>query len=234
MAIKDRFNLIRDKKTGVDELVDKILTDGTPEKSLYSKALTFYTSPVRKKYIESCLIATEDISEISRILSIEEEVLEVYSKIFYDVQGLDKLSRLELLEVPDKEEAMMKTWALSQGLDFIVWRLGGNVQVDPVDGLNELFTLATYKSKEALFTSNSSEASKEAVKWVKTSMDLARLMKAWVLDSDAAKKDIELALREVIPDFGGLDTLGDDLGIDLGLLTTQEVNLNKLPGNDSD
>jgi hypothetical protein len=234
MAIKDRFNLIRDKKTGVDELVDKILTDDTPEKSLYSKALVLYTNPVKKRYVEACLIATSNLEEISKVIGMDVALLEIYSKVFYDLEGLDKLSRLELLEVPDKEEAMLKSWAMSQGLEFVAWRLGGNVQVDPVEGLNELFTLATYKSKEALFTSNSSESSKEAVKWVKTSMDLARLMKAWVLDSDAAKKDIELALREVIPDFGGLDTLGDDLGIDLGLLTTQEVNLNKLPGNDSD
>ena len=38
-------------------------------------------------------------------------------------------------------------------------------------------------------------------------MDIARLIKIWVLDSAAAKADLEMALREVIPDFEGIDKL---------------------------
>lgn len=231
MAIKDRFELIREKITGVDGLVDKILTDDTPEKLVYSKAILLYTSQTKRKYVEACLLATKNTEEIAELLELDHEVVSLYSQVFYDVDGLDKLSRLELLNIADRDEAMLKCWALSQGLDFIKWRLGAAVQVDPVDGLNELFTLATYKSKEALFTGNSSDSSKEATRWVKLSMDLARLMKAWVMDSDAAQRDIQLALREIDPNFDGLEDIGDDLGIDLSLLNAPEVTLDKIPSS---
>jgi hypothetical protein len=114
---------------------------------------------------------------------------------------------MELLDVSDRAEAALKLWALSQGLTFIAWRMGRQVQVSPVEGLQDLFTTCIYKAKEAIFSGNVSEASKESTKWVKLSMDIARLLKIWVMDSAAAKKDIELALQEVVPDFEGLDSL---------------------------
>lgn len=234
MAVSDRYNLIKNGTTGVDELVDKILsTSETPEQQAYIKASELRQRPTKKRYIESCLIATNDVEKIAHILGIPPQIIDVYAKVFYDIADFDNLDRLELLDVPDREEAMLKTWALSQGLDFVAWRLGGVVNVDPVEGLSELFTLSTFKSKEALFSGNSSDSSKEAVKWVKTSMDLARLIKAWVLDGDSARKDIELALKEVVPDFAGLDDIKDDLGFDLSIITS-EVKLTGLPSSNSD
>jgi hypothetical protein len=139
-----------------------------------------------------------------------ENILYMYRDIFFNVTHLDKLSLLEVVEqTTGVEEKGMKIWALSQGLDFIAWRLGKIVNVNPIDGLQELFTLSIFKSKEALFSGNSSEGSKEATKWAKLSMDLARILKSWVMDSDAAKKDIELALMSILPDFKGFDGLDE-------------------------
>jgi hypothetical protein len=234
MAVCDRYVLIRDGKTGVDELVDKILSESdSPEKQAFNKACELRHKIVKKRYIEACFLASTDIPKISTILGIPVPVLESYQKIFYDIEGMDNLDRLELLESTDREESMLKTWALSQGLDFITWRIGGAVSIDPVEGLNDLFTIATYKSKEALFSANSSDSSKEAVKWVKTSADLARLIKAWVMDGDSARKDIELALEVIRPKFEGLDVIKEDLGFDLTLLNT-ETKLMPLPGSSSD
>jgi hypothetical protein len=70
-----------------------------------------------------------------------------------------------------------------------------------------------YRSKEAFFNKNNSEASKEAIKWSKMSLDVARLIKLWVMDSSAARKDLELALDRVTPDFGDVSDL--DLKLDL-------------------
>jgi hypothetical protein len=234
MAVCDRYVLIRDGKTGVDELVDKILSEpDSPEKKAFDKACELRHRITKKRYIEACFLASTDIPKISTILGIPILVLEVYQKIFYDIEGMDNLDRLELLESTDREESMLKTWALSQGLDFITWRIGGAVSIDPVEGLNDLFTIATYKSKEALFSANASDSSKEAVKWVKTSADLARLIKAWVMDGDSAREDIKLALEEIRPKFEGLDSIKEDLGFDLTLLTT-EAQLTPLPGSSSD
>lgn len=203
MRVNARALLIKNNTLGADPLVDTILSaDDSAEKALYAKALELNKSALKRRYIEACLLASSDFQRISDILEIPADVIQMYAAVFYDVADLDKLSKLELLDVKDRDEHMMKLWALSQGLDFIEWRLGKAVNISPIDGLKELFTMSVFKAKESLFSGNSSESSKEGVKWSKMSMDIARLLKVWVMDSDAAKKDIELALAEVIPEFG--------------------------------
>jgi hypothetical protein len=206
-----RHLLIINKSTGEDVLVDRILS-GKPEdkevKALYSKARAIFLSPVKKSYVEACLMASKDLAEVEKVLEIPVELLQLYRDVFFDIEYLDKLSLLEIVEdSATTDERGMKIWALSQGLDFVAWRLGKVVALNPVEGLQELFTLAVFKSKEALFSGNASESSKAAVNWTKLSMDLARILKAWVSDSDAAKQDIELALKSISPEFAGFDSL---------------------------
>lgn len=205
--VNARALLVKNNESGTDPLVDRILTEGSNERELYAKVLELKKSPLKTMYIESCLLASEDLDRISAILGMECPVLAMYRETQYDVVGLDKLSKLELLDVKNKQEHLLKVWALSQGLDFIAWRLGEKTTVSPVDGLQELFSTTMYKAKEACFSGNASEESKEAVKWTKLSMDLARLLKAYTMDSGLAKHDLELALKEVVPDFEGLDSL---------------------------
>lgn len=206
-----RYLLVKNKTTGTDPLVDKILSgleEDKPSLLLYQKARAIYLSEIKKSYVEACLLASKDLVKISEIIEVPTEVLSTYAQIFFDVSDLDKLSLLEVVENCDnQEERGMKIWALSQGLDFIAWRLGKAIIVNPVEGLQELFTLCVFKSREALFSGNAAEGSKEATKWTKLSMELARILKAWVNDSQAAKNDIELALMEIVPDFKGFDGL---------------------------
>ena len=212
MRVDARALLIQKSTLGVDPLVDTILSapEGSAERATFNRALDLNRSGLKKRYVESCLLASNDFPRISRILEIPEDVIRTYGKIFYDVSELDKLSKLELLDVKDKDEHLMKLWALSQGLDFIEWRLGKQVNISPIEGLKDLFTTAVFKAKESMFSGNSSEASKEGVKWTKMSMDIARLLKVWIMDTDAAKKDIELALKEVVPDFQSFADLDRD------------------------
>ena len=58
-----------------------------------------------------------------------------------------------------------------------------------------------------MFNSSSTDASRESTKWTKLSTDIARLLKMWVMDSNEAKKDLEIAIREVLPEFDGLDSV---------------------------
>lgn len=204
-----RAILIREKTAGADPLVDAILTnpDG-PEAVLYTKAQALIRSPIKKQYLEASILATNDLGSIATLTEMDEALIRMYRDIYFDVQSYDKLSKLELLGMSSTEdEKMMKIWAMSQGLNFLSWRLGKAVAINPIEGLKDLFTTCVYKSKEAIFTGNASESSKEATKWTKLSMDLARLLKAWVLDGDAAKQDIELALKEISPNFDGFDDL---------------------------
>jgi hypothetical protein len=203
-----RALLIKRKTLGADDLVDKILSpESSVEKDLYEQALVIHQSPIKKSYVEACLLASNDVEEIGTLLEMSTDIIVLYSRVFYDVVGLDRLSKLELVQVKDKNEQMMKMWALSCGLPFIAWRLGGMVNVNPIDGLKELFTMCIYKSKEGAFNANDTGASSEATKWVALSLNIARLLNNLTTDTNRAKSDIELALKEVIPDFGGFDAL---------------------------
>lgn len=208
MRVNQRELHIRNNKKGVDPLVDKLLSGvECPERSAYLKAIPLKESKLKKGYIESSLLCCSDFDVISNVLELPPEVIEMYALIFYDVTELDKLSKMELLDVRDRDEANLKLWALSQGIEFIAWRMGKAVTISPVDGLVDLFTTCVYKSKEAMFSGNVAEASKEATKWTKLSMDIARLLKVWTTDAGAAKQDLEIAIREVIPEFQGFDSL---------------------------
>ncbi|MNY25054.1 hypothetical protein D3C86_1588110 [compost metagenome] len=115
--------------------------------------------------------------------------------------------------------------------------MGKQIQISPVDGLVDLFTTCMYKSKEAMFTSNPQEASKEATKWVKLSIDISRLLKLWTMDAGAAKREIELAIKEVIPEFQGLDSILDEAsdkgtGSDTSSDSSDEITFEGLPSNE--
>lgn len=212
MTVNARAILVRRKTLGSDPLVDKILTEASSaEALLFAKAQQIYNNNLKKTYVEASLLASKDLEKIALLLEIPLEIITIYRDLFYDVTDLDKLSRLDLLDVEGHEEKTLKTWALSQGLDFISWRIGNQVAISPVEGLQDLFTTCIYKSKEAMFNGNTSEASKESTKYIKLAMDLARLIKVWVLDSAAAKHDIEIALRTVMPTFKGLDSLDEEI-----------------------
>lgn len=211
VKVHARYLLVKSKSTGVDPLVDRILS-GRPEdadvKALYEKARDIYLSPIKKSYLEACLLASSDLERIYSLIEIPVPLITLYRDMFFNVVGLDKLSLIEVIESSaSPDEQGMKIWALNQGLDFIAWRLGKAVSISPVAGLQDLYTLSVFKSKEALFSGNASEASRNATTWTKLSMDLARLLKAWVTDADAAKSDIEMALRTLDPNFDSFDSL---------------------------
>jgi hypothetical protein len=212
-SLTQRYDLVKRKSSGSDPLADAVLAGEQPLADLYEKAKAIYQSPIKKTYVESCLVASPDMEKISAILEIPVEVLVVYKDFFFAFPSYDKLTLLELVsKASTAEEKGMKMWALSQGLDFISWRLGRQVNVSPITGLQDLFTTSLYKSKEALFSGNSSDNSREATKWTKLSMDLARLLKLWVMDSNEARSDLQMALASLNPDFKGYDQVlpGED------------------------
>lgn len=233
--VNARAILIRKEITGEDPLVDKILsTEDSLEKQLFLKAQDINTSPLKKGYVEASLLCCSDLDKISNVIEVPVPVLAMYAAVFYDVLDLDKLSRMELLDVRDKEEGLLKLWALSQGLEFVAWRMGKQIQISPVEGLVDLFTTCMYKSKEAMFTANAQDASKEATKWVKLSIDISRLLKLWTMDSAAAKREIELAIKEVIPEFEGLDTVLEPGEISSNIPIGDEISFGAIPEDTSD
>lgn len=79
------------------------------------------------------------------------------------------------------------------------------VPMSPVEGMQKLFNICFYKAKEAMFSPSTSEEGKESQKWVKLSTDIARLIKMWVSDHDAARKDLEVALEQITPEFDSIE-----------------------------
>jgi hypothetical protein len=212
MTVNARAILIRKKTLGADDLVDKILaSDDSAEAVIFAKAQKIFNHTLKRQYLESSLLASKELDKIATLLEIPVEVVTMYRDVYYNVTDLDRLSKMDLMNVSDPAERTLKMWSLSQGLNFISWRIGNQVDISPVEGLQDLFTTCIYKSKEAMFNGNATEASKESTKYIKLAMDLARLLKVWILDSAAAKHDIEIALRSVNPSFTGLDTLEEDI-----------------------
>lgn len=205
-------------------MVDSILS-GNPDDShllqKYVAARKIYLSLIKRSYVEAAMIASRDLEQISAILEIPVDILETYRDVFFDVADFDRLSLLEVIgDIENPEAKSMALWSISQGLEFISFRLGKSSSISPIQGLEDLYQMACWKAKEALFSGNSSEGSKQATVWVKLSMELARLLKAWVMDSDAAKQDIELALAKIEPSFDGYqELLGNDA------ITIEEVKI---------
>jgi hypothetical protein len=210
--LADKYVLVKKEITGKDQRVDAILSSSDPILvDLYHKSLLINKSQLRKSYVEASLLCEPDLTKISEILEVPLNVLEVYHEFFFDVKNLDKLGKIEHIEsIKDTNERQLKLWALGQKMSFIAWRLGDKVSLSPVDGLIEMFSTCMYKAKESVYSNNSSESSKEAIKWTKMSADIARLLKVWTMDNAAAKTDLEIAIREVVPDFIGIDSLLED------------------------
>lgn len=135
----------------------------------------------------------------------DERVASVLGKSLKEVQearrnfpesSLGRLDKLEFVtSVSNKSERTYYLWALSNGIKFIEWKLGLVSDLDPVLAVKQLFTDTIMKSRESIFSSNVEESSKEAIKWTALSIQLAKLLKGWVLDSEAAVHDLHIALE---------------------------------------
>jgi hypothetical protein len=219
MNPKNKFNLTVDAIKGLDSRVDSILENPDGVLGLqFKEAKAAYNNPLKKRYIEASLICSQDFEKIAEVLEVDLEVLKVYSEFFFSITSWDRLTKIDHIDrvsEVDLAEGSLKRWALNHGLDFISWRLGKTAEISPVTGLQDLFNICLFKSKEAMYNSSTSETGKESVKWVKLSTDISRLLKLWVMDSNAARKDLEIAIREVLPEFDGLDSiLEENLGND--------------------
>lgn len=209
-----RHLLVKNLTKGVDPMVDAVFAtkeDGSESDAArnYELAKVIFLSGIKKNYTDAALMATSDTDEIAKLLDIPKDIIDAYKFFFFDVSGMNKLSKLELLETYDEHGKDLLLWAMASGTRFLQWRLGESVSINPIEGLKDMFSMSVYKSKEAAFSSNSSTNSIEAVKWTKLAMDLARLLKMYLLDTGAAKKDIELALGQVSANFGSFAGLDD-------------------------
>lgn len=207
----EKARLVRNSKKGIDPKVDDILDNPEGQLArLHNISLASWKNKLRKSYIEAARMATDDVNKISEVVEIPVDVLNFYYEFFFDIADWDRLDKIEHIEELGKKyqtEALLKMWTLTQGLDFLAWRLGKRVTINPVEGLIDLFSTCMFRSKEAMFNGAGTEAGEQSIKWTKQSTDIARLLKIWVTDNAAAKKDLEIAIREVIPEFGGLDEL---------------------------
>lgn len=173
-------------------------------------AKVLQASEFTKVYLEASLLATSDVAQIAEVFGIPSEVIEEYEKSLFPVFSLNRLQKLELVSASKGSDEMeLKRWAVTQGFDFVKWRLGFKVEMSPVESMISMYSDCFYKSKEAFFSSNSDESSKEALKWVRQAAGLAQILKTWVTDSAEAKKDIELALSKVMIDKDTVGNLSD-------------------------
>lgn len=191
-----------------DPVVDMFFNDPISEEA-YQVLRIRYTES-KRMYIEAALLATDDNEKIADLFEVDLAVIDIYQYIYYNVKDMDEISKIKLVEqIKDSREQQLKLWAISQGIDFISWRIGKAPKISPVEGLTSLYADCFYKAKEAFFNSNTSDPSKEGLRWAKQATDIARLLKAWVSDSDEAMQDIKIALKEITGDNTAFSTLED-------------------------
>lgn len=220
--VRKVLSLVQKKERGVDPSADFILDN--PEDYLVQSSFRIFNDLQYRSYIESALLASDDLNAISSIFGVEVDLVEFYARCFYNVVGLSPLQKARLVEVCENPlEKNMKMWGLSQGLKFLAWRLGLKVELSPLEGMYSIYADSFFKAKEAFFNPNAAEASKEAAKWSKQAFEAAKIIKSWVSDVDAAKKDLELALEAVDAtnvDFGNIEEIYELNGEDF---TDEEV-----------
>lgn len=181
---------------------------------LASEILAIQSSKLQRSYIEACLLATNNLEEIASLMEVPVEVLLEYEREIFPYGRYTRLRKLEYVEtVSDAPERQLKLWAVTQGFEFIKWRLGFKVEISPIDGVRDMYSDCLFKAKEAFFAPSDSEISKEAIRWVTQSVSLAKILKSWVADSKEAMKDIELALEQLDghnTTFGDLEDFDSD------------------------
>lgn len=197
-----------------------------------------HDSHTQRVYVEACLLATDNLSEISAVLELPEQILAEYKDKFFPISRAIKLDKFEYIAgISDISEKQLKLWAITQGFDFLKWRLGLQVSITPLEGVQSLYIDCVYKAKEAFYSQNSTDSSREALKWVNEAVSVAKLIKSWVADSKEAMKDIELALEKLDGDnvtFEPLDSFDDPAVMpDVQDFSEKQVSLDELEEQNS-
>ena len=190
---------------GVDDLVDAIL-DGHVDPSVLKECRDIYEDRVTRLYVEASLLATEDYDSISEVLELDKHVLMVYHDIYYDIQGLTRVAKAtHLSKLEDGDERVLKQWSMTNGLEFIRWRMGLSINISTLASIASLQADAYYRSKEAFFNSNTTDASAEGLKWSRQAVVLTKL------------------LNEL--EGGSSDEAGDELSLELERITENNIEL---------
>lgn len=212
--VRKVISLVQKGERGIDPSVDFILDN--PEDYLVVAAYKIYNDVHYRSYLEAALLSTNHLPDIAEMFSLELELVEFYTRCFYNVTGLGPLQKAKLVDIcEDKIEKNLKLWGVSQGLKFLAWRMGVKVELSPVEGMYSLYADSFFKSKEAFFNPNAAEASKESLKWSRQAFEAAKVIKSWVSDVDAAREDLNLALEEVNStniDFGDIESIFEENG----------------------
>lgn len=234
--IVEREGIIARGERGKDPLADLFLQDTLSETQI--KVLELVKNPVYRSYIEASLLATDDVQEISDLIGISYEVLALFRECFYPVTNLTKFEKVYLVELGSSvEDKNLKRWAVTQGMDFLAWRMGFKVEISPVEGMSSLYADCFFKAKEAFFNVNSTEASKEALKWAKQASDISRLLKSWVSNNKEASSEIEIALEnctEESLEFGDLTEITESNGEELDFVKPEFGSFDEILDQNSD
>ncbi len=194
-----RYWLLCRSRHGEDNLVDAIL-DEHVDPAVMRECKEIYEDKLMKTYVEACLLATEDFEDISESLEVDKHVLMVYHDIYYAVHNLSRIRKTRhLSKIEDNDERNLKQWSMTNGMDFIKWRLGIITKQSTMDSIVQLQSDAYFKSKEAFFNSNNTSASTEGLKWSKQAVHLTRLIADLEEeeDTDEAADDLQLQLQRI-------------------------------------
>ncbi len=193
-----------------DPIVEAIL-DGKVDSDLLDECKEIYEDKIIKIYVEASLLATTDYQAISNALEISEDALKLYHDVYYDVHSLSRVKKVRhLADIKDEDELSLKKWSLSSGMEFVQWRLGLSSSNNMMSNLVQLQADAYFRSREAFFNGNNTDAAAEGLKWSRQAAHLTKLIDDMTGEpEDAASDDLLLELEKLNEDTVVLNSIHD-------------------------
>lgn len=194
-----RYWLLCRSIKGSDDLVDSILNGFVDPVSL-QECRDIYEDKLMKLYVEACLLATEDFDDIANALEVDKHALMLYHDLYYNIHDLSRIRKTRhLSKIEDNDERNLKQWSMTNGMDFIKWRLGIITKLSPVDSILQLQSDAYFKSKEAFFNSNDTAASEAGLRWSRQAVALTKLIADIddTEDGDESAHELSLELSRI-------------------------------------
>jgi len=135
----DNLEILKDFEKDKDCISAKKVLDGDYSKTNKNilHAVKIHQSDMQRDIIEALLLAEDcDTTEASELSGVGTDVLEMYAKLFFNIQDtfISKIDLLDYIETgvntyskngnddPDLGSFLLKRWVISLGKEFVVWR----------------------------------------------------------------------------------------------------------------
>lgn len=146
---------------------------------------TFY-----RPIVETFILGNAGDKIVADYCGVDEEVIVLYKKIFYDIEGIPKTpGRLRVLaENPTlPNERTMKKLVVRYGLDFFMWYIGATSKIEDhsiTNSVKNLLIILIFRSFALLESPIQSKAYEKYLKTIQLLLNMLETSKEYRVDSE--------------------------------------------------